>query len=381
MPLISGDNIFAISALVMAGAAFAAWSEKTRLGRKMSGVMVALLAAMILGSLGAIPNTSAVYDSVLEWIVPLAIPLLLFDTNLRRIFREAGRMAVAFLIGTVGTLLGAWVGVKLVDLGDSAPQLAGVFSATYIGGGMNFVAVAQATGFNDGSQMTASVAADNLITAVYLIGVMSLPAWSWLGRVIPATIATRAPRLATEATNPLESPPPTSFKVFNIAAALALALTIAGGGQWLAASIGLPDFGILFITILALIPGNLAPRAIKHLEGHSELGILGVYVFLFVLGAMADLRTVFTAALPITIFALIIVVVHLITILLIGGLLRFDLAELIIASNACVGGSSSAGPLAAARGWPELATPGILCGALGNAIGTFLGMGAAHWLS
>jgi len=75
------------------------------------------------------------------------------------------------------------------------------------------------------------------------------------------------------------------------------------------------------------------------------------------------------------------VAVHMAVVVAVGGLFRFDLAELVIASNACVGGPSSAGPIAAARGWSELVTPGILCGAFGNAIGTFIGVGLTAFLS
>jgi uncharacterized membrane protein len=103
--------------------------------------------------------------------------------------------------------------------------------------------------------------------------------------------------------------------------------------------------------------------------------MIAIYIFLFVNGARADVWAMVGSALPITLFAVIIVGSHMVFTFTVGGLLKLDLAELIIASNACVGGSSSAGPIAAARGWHELVTPGILCGSLGNAIGTFIGVG------
>jgi uncharacterized membrane protein len=168
--------------------------------------------------------------------------------------------------------------------------------------------------------------------------------------------------------------------VFPVGLALALAFAISALGYWMAELSGLEGFGILFISLLALAPANLAPRLTAHLTGHMELGMIGIYIFLFVMGATADIGAMLGSALPITVFALVIVTVHMGCIIGVGGLLRFDLAELIIASNACVGGSSSAGPIAAARGWHELITPGILCGSFGNAIGTFIGVGVTAWL-
>lgn len=380
--LIPAGNAFAIWAVLLAGAAFAAWAEHTRWGRKLSGVLVAILLAMVLSNLRLIPQASPTYDTVLSYLIPISIPLLLFDANLRRIIRETGRMLLAFGLGTAGTVVGVLVGVQLVPLGDSAGQLAGVFSATYIGGGLNFVAVAQATGFDNGSQMAASVAADNLVTAIYIISVMALPAVLWIRRRIPSAIVDREEAEHREAAvlEPAVTVIPVPFRVSSVCLALALAMAIAAVGYALAEALGLGAFGILFVSLLALIPANVFPRLVPHLAGHEQLGMIGIYLFLFVMGATADVWAMVGSALPITLFALIVVAVHMIVIVGVGGLLKFDLAELIIASNACVGGSSSAGPIAAARGWHELVTPGILCGSLGNAIGTFIGVALAQAL-
>lgn len=377
MALVPADNGFAIWAVLMAGAAFAAWSEKTRFGHRISGVLVAILLAMVLSNLRIIPLTSPSYDTALEYLVPMSIPLLLFDANLRRILRDTGRMLGAFLIGTAGTVLGAWVGVRLIPLGDSSAALAGVFSATYIGGGLNFMAVAQTTGFDNGSQMAASVAADNIVTAVYMVAVMALPSITWLRRRIPSPLADRADAAFLAGTEASAARPETPLRIQSVTLALALSLLIAAVGFWLADLTGLDGFGILFVSLLALVPANLFPNLASKLTGHGQLGMIGIYVFLFVMGAAADVWAMLGSALPITLFALVIVAVHMAVVVVAGGLLRYDLAELVIASNACVGGSSSAGPLAAARGWNELVTPGILCGALGNTIGTFIGVGLA----
>ncbi len=380
MSLVSPDNGFAIWAVLFAGATFAAWAEHTRWGHRLSGVLIAILLAMVLSNVRLIPESSPTYDTVLQYIVPISIPLLLFDANLRRIIRDTGRMLLAFGIGTVGTVLGTLIGLRLVPLGPSAPELAGVFSSTYIGGGLNFVAVAQATGFDNGSEMAASVAADNIVTAIYIMSVMALPGILWLRRRIPSPIADREEtefRAEIAHTRPQPTVP---FRVFSICLALALAFTISAIGYALADLAGLADFGILFISLLALAPANLAPKLTPYLTGHMELGMIGIYIFLFVMGASADVSAMLGSALPITLFALIIVTFHMLFTIGVGGLLRFDLAELIIASNACVGGSSSAGPIAAARGWRELVTPGILCGSLGSAIGTFIGVAITKWI-
>ena len=58
-------------------------------------------------------------------------------------------------------------------------------------------------------------------------------------------------------------------------------------------------------------------------------------------------------------------------------LLRLSTRELLVASNANVGGPATAGALAAGKNWTELVVPGMLVGNLGNALGTFVGLGMA----
>ena len=45
-----------------------------------------------------------------------------------------------------------------------------------------------------------------------------------------------------------------------------------------------------------------------------------------------------------------------------------------VASNANVGGASTAAALAIAKGWESLVVPGILVGTLGNVIGNIVGI-------
>ncbi len=61
-------------------------------------------------------------------------------------------------------------------------------------------------------------------------------------------------------------------------------------------------------------------------------------------------------------------------------LLRFDPAMAAVASQANIGGSTSALALARSLKRPDLTLPAVLIGALGNALGTFLGFWVASLL-
>ena len=171
LPLIGPDQDFALWAVLIALAGFGFWCERYPWGRKYSGVMLLITAAIVLANLRIIPTSAPVYDVVWDYLVPIAIPLLLLEADLKRILRESGPTLIAFVIGAVAVVAGVIVGAFLLDLGGNEAELAGIFTGTYIGGGLNFAAVAEASGMQDGSMLSAAVAADNRVFAKFLAGI------------------------------------------------------------------------------------------------------------------------------------------------------------------------------------------------------------------
>ena len=47
-----------------------------------------------------------VWDAVWGYVVPLAIPLLLLQCDMRKIGKDAGRILIIFVIGSFGTAFG-----------------------------------------------------------------------------------------------------------------------------------------------------------------------------------------------------------------------------------------------------------------------------------
>ena len=83
-PLIGADNTWALWAVCVAGAAAAIYLEqKYTWAAKASGAIVALVLALILSNLGIIPTSAPVWDAVWSYVVPLSLPLLLMQCNVR----------------------------------------------------------------------------------------------------------------------------------------------------------------------------------------------------------------------------------------------------------------------------------------------------------
>jgi uncharacterized membrane protein len=74
----------------------------------------------------------------------------------------------------------------------------------------------------------------------------------------------------------------------------------------------------------------------------------------------------------------VVVGVHGLVVFGIGRLARMDVGTLAVASQAAVGGPSSALAVAVSREWKGLVLPGIIVGLLGYALGNYLGFGVAY---
>lgn len=378
MPLIGPDQDFAIWAVLIALAGFGFWSERFAWGRKYSGVMLLITAAIVLSNLKIIPTVAPAYDAVWNYLVPIAIPLLLFEADLKRIVRESGPTLVAFVIGSAAVVAGVIAGVALLDLGPNESELAGIFTGTYIGGGLNFAAVAEASGMQDGSMLSAALAADNVVTNLHFLLIIFLPGIAWVTQRFPSQHISNALESGVD-----ERHDPHQVRNLDVAGlmfAIAAAFALAALGQLLAELAGKPQFAILATTALTLLVATFLPHQVKKLSGHGEAGNVMMFVFLASVGATADIWQLIEIGPVLFVFATIIILVHLVILFAVGKILHIDLAELAMASAVCIGGPSSAAALASAKGWKDLLIPGVLAGSFGYAIGSFIGISVIEWL-
>lgn len=378
LPLIGPDQDFAIWAVLIALAGFGFWCERFPWGRKYSGVMLLITAAIVLANLRIIPTSAPVYDVVWDYLVPIAIPLLLFQADLKRIIQESGPTLIAFVIGGATVVAGVIIGVFLFDLGPKEAELAGIFTGTYIGGGLNFAAVADATGMQDDSLLAAAVAADQVITNLHFLLIILIPGIAWMANRYPTHHMDNAVVFDPESESAVHRI--ADLDIAGLLAALAIAFALAATGKIVADLIGMSDYSILVITVLALLMASVFPQQIKKLSGYSETGNVIMFIFLGSIGAGADIWVLIESAPVLFLFATVIIVVHLVILFGIGKILKLDLAELAMASAVLVGGPSSAPALASAKGWRDLLIPGLLLGSLGYAVGSFIGVSAVELL-
>lgn len=380
------DPLFITTVLLLVIVA-SEWLARRSVVRYFGSALLVIVLGAVVANLGVIPAGSPpeapvpVYDAIFAYVAPIAIFWLLLQVNLGDVLKAGLPLVVLFLLGSAATLGGAVLGMWLVR-GESAigplyQAIAGMFTGTYIGGSVNFNAVAlHYQVVRDGALYGGAIVVDNILTTIWFVVTLAVPRAAlllWPRRAGAAGVpAGPLVDLAAER----EALEPRS---------LALVLALGIGAFWLSdlatrglvmAGVNVPS--ILVLTVIALALAQI--RAVSRLPGARVLGMCGVYLFLTVIGAFCDVHALARLGrlgLVLLAFATITVLVHGAVIFSAAWLFRMDMDGAAVASQANVGGSTSALALAKSLGREDLLLPGILLGSLGNAIGTFAGFLAA----
>lgn len=360
-------------------------ADRWRLAQRFGVVMMVILFGMALGNMALVPQEKQFYQAITDHFIPISIALLLFRLDFRELRTLRRNVVGYFALGAMGTVLGTVITYLLFAdrIGPDAAKLGGQLAASYIGGGENAVAVAEAVGLRaiNFDLFSAAFAADNIVTAIWMMIALSAP--FGFSRYFSNEISQEQLEAAKAFAPPFSAAQflPGAFYSLALAgvvvwlsrliAAPILAFATAHELQWLAF-----DTTIVWVTSLALLIAQTPLR--KRLSVSYSLGTLLFLYFFFSMGAMSSIAKIAHLGPMVLVFTATIVGIHGIVILAVGKWRKADMATLFIASQCNIGGPATAVALAEANGWHHMIVPSILLGVLGYAIANYIGIALAQ---
>ena len=340
------------------------WIWGQRLGVTM---LVLILGVAVRNGFGWQPDAR-----ISAWIsgplTSLAIAELLLAIRLKTLVQRARPLLLFFGIALLATLAGVLIGalVLVEPLREERSALMGLYTATFSGGSLNLVAVGRILNPPD-ALLALATAADQIVFTLWFglcVG---------LGRRDRPRPSLRRP--------PLQMPPsvaPTQAARFGWLLALiwGLAVVLLSDGL----TQGLAGIGVVVPSILVLTTVAVVLAQAPGLESRQFCSGCGQWLiqpFFVVVGLGTPLAGVLTEGAWILVYAAIVVGMHGVVVLLLRWRCRLPLAELLVASQAAIGGPSTALALATAIQRDDLAVAGVALGLLGYGVGTYLGVAMA----
>jgi len=373
------DPSFVLSSILLLTMVGIFVERRTTIGKALSANIVTMALALLIANLGFIPFASPVYTIVNKSLVPLAVPLFLFDSDLRRIIRDTGPLLVAFMVGAFSTIVGTLVAFPLFPMKalgiDQGWRVASALAARHIGGAINFVAVAETLSV-ESSAVSAAIAADNVVVAIYFSFLF------FIAKNGEDFVETELKRNEIElsVTDPEsveDGNERSGMSLTSLGSSLCLASCLVTLGKMLTSAI-LPKgtSSLPLISMLTVTAATIYPKFFSSLvSSGAALGVLMMQMFFAVSGAAGSIGQVFQRAPSLFLFSALQIAVHFVCLNLIGRTaLGLDRRDLYLASNANVGGPTTAAAMAKGKQWPSRVLPALMIGVLGYASATAIAL-------
>lgn len=349
------------------------WSRRSGLGKWLSPVVLCYAAGIAVANFGLLDVHLPLARRASEWSVLLAIPLLLYSTDLEAVSRLARSVLLSFglcVLSGVAVSVGA-----ALALGRGWPhawQVSGMLVGVYTGGTPNMNAIGIALRAPEEVFVYLN-AADVLTGGAYLL---------FLTSIGPRVFGLLLPPFPEVQRAPAQPEPPAHMLQHwrGMGKGLLLAVAIVGvsvGLTWLlVGSLRQPAWVILFLSSLS-VAASFVPR-VRRWEGTYAAGDYLLLVFCVSIGMLAHFGDVWRNGAWVAAYTAVVMLSTVLLHWMLAALARIDRDTFVITSTAAVYGPPFIGQVAQVLDNRTLVVAGIAMGLAGYAIGNFLGIAVGN---
>ena len=369
---------------------------------KILGAIGAIACCYIVGfAFSTIGLSGTTYDKGLTTtiayvLVALSIPLILFSIDLRSVKKLTKGTVIGYTLCIVSVVGVAFAAFFITMNFFPSANLSAMIVGLYTGGTPNMNAIGAAMGA-ESNVMSAANVSDTVVGGIYFLLLISVaPKFYRLilnrrRRSQPLATPMKPEGEETEAAVAEQKTDDFMFgisikdkkSVLKLLGAFGLAVGCLGIGVLLEVLIeGTVGENLLYILLAVSVLGVAFSfiKPVREIKGQYTLGMYLILMFSLALSMSIDWSIFLTDILPTLAFftcaQVSVIIVHILLCKIVG----VDGDTAIITSTAGVYGPPFIAPVAKAAGRADLIAPGVICGALGLAIGTLLGIGVGQIL-
>lgn len=354
--------------------------------KKVGTVIMAYAVGIILALCGVIPTEEAagagqmksISDMLMNITVPLAIPLMLFNSDFRLWVKSLPKTFVVLIGGLVAivtsVILGYFVfrNAGIRDFGDVAAMMTGI----YTGGTMNFSALGLALHVDE-TVMSIALTFEMLVTFP-LIMFFVAGGYKLFRKLLP---------YKENATNPASENieiKDDSFEEYKgmfskgvfgkmmVGLLLSVLMLAVGAGLSLLTTGKLNELVVILTITTLAIAASFVPW-IRNLPKTFELGMFFILIFSVVVASKFDIYSIDSSALAVMGFIAFIMLVALVIHLIICRIFKVEGDLFVVGQVGLLCSPPFIPPVVGAMGNRKVLISGIVIGLVGYAVGTYLG--------
>lgn len=351
------------------------FAKKSGVGKWLSPVVLCYGVGIVLGNLAFLDLDVVLSTQMMEFSIVMAIPLLLFSTNIFKWLPHAGSSLLSFVLCVLSGLLStSLVAFFFRNQMADGWMVAGMLVGIYTGGTPNMQAIGLALQV-DQEMIILLNAADIFCGGLFLIFLTSV-AHTVFGKLLSDFEWKEGERPLPE----LNLEQQIVWK--NSLLAIGLTLLIIGASVGLTFAIfgdlSKTSFLILALTTFSIL-ATFVPK-VQRWQGTFETGEYFLLMFCVALGMLADFQQIMAHGGDVLLYTALALASTILLHTFLAYLFRIDRDTFMITSTAALYGPAFIGQIASVIGNKTLVLSGMVLGLLGYAIGNYLGISLAYLL-
>jgi len=356
----------------------------SKVAGKIGSVLICYAIGLIIGSTGILDDYKNIPDILTTVTIPLALPMLLFEVDIRSWKGMAKTAFLSMILAVCGLVVVVLIAFFLFR--NTLPEtwkLGGLLIGLYTGGTPNLASIQTALQLDKGLYIGIH-SIDVMIGAVYILFLVSF-AKRLLDKILIPTV-----HVSKEIDNQSKKIKKTlplkawlcQVSILNTLKTLGVGLLVALAGGGLGFLVKDPTFQmaaiILLITTFGIAAANI--KAVKQIKDSYDVGMYCILVFSLAVASLANFETIASLSGYLIAFVTVVMFGSFALHLILCKIFKIDTDIMMVTSAALICSPPFVPVVVGAINNRDVMVSGITVGVVGYALGNYLGIGMAYLL-